>query len=195
MYCQAPTQNKKYCSLSCGNKNRPKTHPKEKIFKNKCLNCSKLTNNKKYCSKSCAAIINNKLTPKRKPEPHNLCSDCGKKLLSTNKRKTQFCCNCYNKQQTIEYGKLTLEEAIIKSYTTRSSRHKYELVRSHAHRLSKHMKWATKICQKCNWDKHTELCHIKPISLFSLSTKLEEINSKENIIFLCPNCHWTLDNT
>jgi predicted HNH restriction endonuclease len=90
---------------------------------------------------------------------------------------------------------LTLEEAIIKSYTTRSSRHKYELVRSHAHRLSKHMKWATKICQKCNWDKHTELCHIKPISLFSLSTKLEEINSKENIIFLCPNCHWTLDNT
>lgn len=195
MYCQAPTKNKKYCSLSCGNKNRPKTHPKQKIFKNICINCNSQTNNLKFCSSSCAAKVNNKLSPKRKTEKHNLCLKCDKKLSRCkNKRKNQLCSLCSNKELVLEYGEKTMKDAIAHAYEVRSSRHKYELIRSHAHRLSKYMNWKTHICQICGWDKHTELCHIKPIHTFSLDCLLKEINCKENIIFLCPNCHWLMDN-
>ena len=195
MYCQALTQNKKYCSLSCGNKNRPKTHPKEKTLKNICINCNLKTNNLKFCSSSCAATINNKITPKRKTENYNLCLDCGRKLSSRkSKRKNQLCFSCSNKTMTTKYGEKSMKEAIDESNNTRSSRHKYELIRAHAHRLSKYMNWKTNICIKCGWDKHTELCHIKPIHTFSLDCLLKQINSKENIIFLCPNCHWLMDN-
>ena len=42
--------------------------------------------------------------------------------------------------------------------------------------------------------KHVELCHIKPIASFKDSALLSEVNSKNNIVQLCPNCHWELDH-
>lgn len=49
-------------------------------------------------------------------------------------------------------------------------------------------------CRHCGYDKHVELAHIKPISEYSIDATLGEINSEENIIPLCPNCHWEFDN-
>ena len=45
------------------------------------------------------------------------------------------------------------------------------------------------VCQK-----HVELCHIKPIHSFSETSTLGEINSENNVVQLCPNCHWEFDN-
>lgn len=39
-----------------------------------------------------------------------------------------------------------------------------------------------------------EICHIKPISEFSDDTLIAIINHPDNIVILCPNCHWEFDN-
>ena len=49
-------------------------------------------------------------------------------------------------------------------------------------------------CAKCGYDKHVELCHIKDIANFDDDSLLSEVNSRNNIIQLCPNCHWEFDN-
>lgn len=49
-------------------------------------------------------------------------------------------------------------------------------------------------CSNCGYDKHVEVCHIKSISSFNNESKISEINDISNLILLCPNCHWELDN-
>jgi hypothetical protein len=49
-------------------------------------------------------------------------------------------------------------------------------------------------CERCGYTKHIECCHIKPISSFSIDTMISEINKPENLIILCPNCHWEFDH-
>ena len=51
-----------------------------------------------------------------------------------------------------------------------------------------------KACQKCSYDKHVELCHIKPINSFDDSATVGEINDPKNLLVLCPNHHWEFDN-
>ena len=50
------------------------------------------------------------------------------------------------------------------------------------------------VCAHCGYDKHVEICHIKAIKDFDDSALISEINSKENLIALCPNCHWEFDH-
>lgn len=49
-------------------------------------------------------------------------------------------------------------------------------------------------CAICGYNKHVEVAHIKAVSEFSDDAKLEEINSIDNLIGLCPNHHWEFDN-
>ena len=42
--------------------------------------------------------------------------------------------------------------------------------------------------------QHYEVCHIKGISDHGLDTTIGEINDIHNLIALCPNCHWEMDN-
>lgn len=51
-----------------------------------------------------------------------------------------------------------------------------------------------KICAACGYDTHVEVCHIKPISSYEPETAVADINHPENLIYLCPNHHWELDN-
>jgi len=57
------------------------------------------------------------------------------------------------------------------------------------------LKWwkIPKVC-KCGYNTHVEVCHIKPINSFSDDTLMGVVNSKDNLVYLCPNCHWELDN-
>jgi hypothetical protein len=166
---------------------------------NTCLNCQEKTKNKKYCSRSCAAIVNNKITPKRKVEPQNICLLCNSKLSRRiGSRKNQICFNCYQNQRKmdthIKYGLKTKQEVMTESLSY-SSKHRYEKIRQHAKRCCELFKWKnSNRCEKCSYNIHTELCHIKPISEFSDDTILNVINDRSNVIFLCPNCHWEFDN-
>jgi hypothetical protein len=51
-----------------------------------------------------------------------------------------------------------------------------------------------KVCSNCGYDKHVEACHVKSVSSFNNDVKISEINSINNLIYLCPNCHWEFDN-
>ena len=56
-------------------------------------------------------------------------------------------------------------------------------------------RYKTKLpCAHCGYDKHVELAHIKDIASFPDDALLSEVNSEDNIIQLCPNCHWEFDN-
>lgn len=74
-----------------------------------------------------------------------------------------------------------------------SGTNRYNLVRLDArkqcrnnHRLEK--------CERCGYDKHVEVCHINAINSFDMESLMSEINAKDNLIVLCPNCHWEMDN-
>jgi ribosomal protein L37E len=51
-----------------------------------------------------------------------------------------------------------------------------------------------KYCSVCGYSKHYEVCHMKAINSFSPSIMISEINNLDNLVALCPNCHWELDN-
>lgn len=51
-----------------------------------------------------------------------------------------------------------------------------------------------KACNSCGYDKHYEICHIRAVSDFPDEALVEEINSIDNLMALCPNCHWEFDN-
>ena len=77
-------------------------------------------------------------------------------------------------------------------YEDKGANNKYTRVRYSARKTHKQI--TQEPCQICGYEKHVEICHIKPISSFSEETLLEKINAKDNIIGLCPNCHWELDH-
>lgn len=65
------------------------------------------------------------------------------------------------------------------------------LVRDRARRRYKNDKSS---CQNCNYSNHVEVCHIKPIHSFDITTLIDDINSPDNILILCRNCHWEFDH-
>lgn len=148
---------------------------------NTCLNCNQSTNNPKFCSTSCAAKFNNTHSPKRKPE--GKCKIC---KLPISKRLT-YCKSCYTVHCTAK--DMTLQEAIYEKHHKSSA---FALVRARARSTKKYKE--AKCCSNCGYDKHFEACHIKPISKYSPNTKLSKINSEDNILILCPNCHWEYDH-
>lgn len=143
---------------------------------NYCQTCKKETNNPKFCSKSCSAKNTNKI-PKRKRT--NKCKVCGIYILSS----LAYCKNC--RLDASEYTLLDLQ-----------SRRKYQIssqIRDMARRDIKNANLPM-ICKICGYDKHVHVCHIKPIASFSQETKISTVNDISNLVILCPNCHWELDN-
>lgn len=52
----------------------------------------------------------------------------------------------------------------------------------------------TKSCQSCGYNKHVELAHLKAIADFDKHSLIKEVNAPDNILVLCPNCHWEFDS-
>jgi predicted restriction endonuclease len=127
---------------------------------------------KSYCKK-----CSNKLTTNGQ---YNQCS-CGKRKT----KKSNRCQSCSNaNQQKYE----TLEDIL--HYRSRYGQSAaFNIVRGRARSLLTHSK-----CQKCGYDKHVEACHIKPISSFPNNTLIDTINAPDNLLALCPNCHWEFDH-
>jgi hypothetical protein len=136
--------------------------------------CEIQKSNFHFCSRSCAAITNNKKYKKRQPKKY-FCS-CGEET----KRRTKVCEKC----------KYHLSEQKIKDVLLTHT-NKYSRIRDQARDLFYRKGLA---CQKCGYSKHVEVCHIKPIYSFPPDTLVEVVNSKENILILCRNCHWELDH-
>lgn len=154
-----------------------------------CAYCEKETNNPKYCSRSCSAKANNK-NPKRKKTKKCIICKC---LIN---KRNSYCSDCYTKI-THERSENLLNHTL-EFYTNKewlNNTHKsnfYSHIRSMCHIQHKDKKKLP--CYLCGYDKHVELCHIKPISSFSANSTVKEINAEDNVIQLCRNCHWEFDH-
>ena len=146
-----------------------------------CLNCNQNTENEKFCSKSCSVTYYNKLSPKVKKKVR-LCKVCSK---PTDRYRTVKCSDCHRSPN----ADITLSKVITKNKGTSRA---YNFVRQRARQIAKGLGWNK--CCRCDYDKHIEIAHIKPISSFSKDALLSEINKPSNLLPMCPNCHWEFDN-
>lgn len=110
---------------------------------------------------------------------YDLCQ-CGQ--LKT--MKSNCCHNCFTAKR-IKYQ--TLKDTTHSVVHGQSAR--FNIIRGRARNQYKHIK----VCQYCGYDKHVEVCHIKPIHSFHEDTLVTVINDPSNILILCPNCHWEHD--
>lgn len=148
-----------------------------------CAFCGKETRNPKFCSSSCSVTFHNKRNPKRK-RSIKYCKKCGVTLSSS--RRT-VCDSCMPKLATS-----TLKD--IASNKAAKGKHpswRNAVVRNHCR---SHNKNRPKVCDRCGYSKHVEMCHITPLASFSETATLAEVNREENVAILCRNCHWEFDN-
>lgn len=146
-----------------------------------CNHCGKETQNPKFCSRSCAASCNNRIFPKRKAKEKS-CKHCGIEIQAG---KTT--CNSCN-PSLVDWSRLTIRDLKEKSGLHYSSR-----IRDNARRVFKRSGLETK-CKICGYSKHIEVCHLKPIKEFDEDTPISEVNQLSNLLALCSNHHWELDN-
>ncbi len=152
---------------------------------NKCHNstCNNTTDNPKFCSRSCAATYNNTNRIKKK----HYCKICSTEILYR-----RLYCDKHN-PQAVDWSKITVADVVYKYEHSYGASNRYTRVRDTAKHIYQNSNKPNK-CEKCGYDKHYHVCHIKPIHLFDLTTSISIVNHIDNLIALCPNCHWELDH-
>lgn len=85
-----------------------------------------------------------------------------------------------------------MNKILLKDYIDRSKgTNCYSNVRYHARQITS---LRQQKCEICSYDKHVETCHIKSICEFEDDELIATVNAEDNLILLCPNCHWEHDN-
>ena len=155
---------------------------------NKCKNpeCANLTDNPRFCSRSCAAIVNNKKFPKRIRQKY-FCKICGVELPP---RRTL--CDEHNPQK-IDWSKITLADVMYSHESGYGASNRYTRIRDNAQVVYRNSGRPNQ-CERCSYKYHYHVCHIKPIHMFDPGSPISDINNLDNLMALCPNCHWELDN-
>ena len=85
-----------------------------------------------------------------------------------------------------------MKQRLMKDVIKRTDANKYDNIRQNARKYSKYF-YPTN-CMLCGYDKHYEVCHVKDLKNFTREETIYEINNKNNLIHLCPNCHWEFDH-
>lgn len=148
----------------------------------KCLTCNAETTNPKFCSRSCAARFNNRAFPKRQKKQY-FCKACGAEAAY---RRTY--CKACDPTKPKNYGHVALAEVRRRArfqanaWIRKLARREY-----YASNKPKH-------CSRCGYSVHFEVCHIRSINDFPENTLVEVVNALENLVALCPNCHWEFDH-
>lgn len=131
-----------------------------------------------FCSRTCAAIRNNQIYPKRMTIVRT-CLKCKKELPGRRKK----CDDClYINWDTITLGELTDDNY-----------QRFARVRQHARAVYK-KSGRPECCMECGYERHYEVCHIKDIAKFELSTPISVINDINNLLAFCPTHHWEFDH-
>lgn len=151
-----------------------------------CLNCNTQTTNPKFCSMSCAATFNNKKSPKRSKVYH-ACASCGKEKA---RPRNKYCKDCFSDRFGAD---ITLQEAMDR-YSKHHRSSAFVLVRKRSREYLKTLPPEECVCQHCGYSKHVQVCHIRAVKDFPLNTKISVVNHPDNLLILCPNCHWEYDH-
>lgn len=161
---------------------------------NYCLNCGKVieildnqrvsdVRRKKFCNHSCAASFNNRgIVRNAKTIKDTICPNCG----GVKSRRAKLCKECKAGIEDISNNTL--------GYYTKG--HKYltskcQAIRRHARKVLEESN-REKVCQYCHnheFDDILEVHHLKGILQFDENSTLKEINSENNLVWLCPNHH------
>lgn len=180
----------------------------------KCENCgkekeilkgdyNKSKTKKFFCNHSCSAEYNNKIrgynssnlwirkdeNGKNQKRGYNKCPICGK----LKNYKSLVCDDCRKKEQRNGFLERTLRSFIGEDMTY--STHKCGTIRKKSREILEESK-VEKVCAYCknhDFDDILEVHHIKGIMSFDRDTKMKEINSLPNLIWLCPNHHIMLE--
>jgi hypothetical protein len=172
-----------------------------------CLECNNEISKNKFCNLSCSAKFYNKKRPKRKKTAISFgyCITCNDKINFKIKPgggfyKRKFCQKCLPLERARKIDSLFNYEDLFLNQTKGSllSRRKNwqsanSSIRNHSRKVyinsGKELK-----CEICSYNFHVEICHVKSVKDFSDTDKIVDINSIDNLIALCPNHHWELDN-
>jgi hypothetical protein len=146
-----------------------------------CPSCGKETRNPKFCSRSCAAKLNNVRVPKRRPE--GKCCICGTPVPARNR----FCPDHrpnrpIDRSQPIRVVADGSDHPACRYARLRQDARRHYFASRRYH------------CVRCGYDKHIEVCHKKSLTSFPLETPIAVVNSLDNLVGLCPNCHWEFDH-
>lgn len=149
-----------------------------------CLKCGLSTSNPKFCTRSCAASYNNTQEPKRKPLHE--CKNCGSAINA----RSWYCKPC---KEVITSSRSIANKRLGDYKSANANTGMAPYIREHA-RKTYIQCGRPLICTICLYDKHVDICHIKPVSSFTDDTYISTINDMSNLIALCKNHHWELDN-
>lgn len=151
-----------------------------------------------FCNSSCSAKHSNKVSPKRHADDVQCKGNCGKNLGKFWINKREYCEECLvvlNNRKSIvkkNLGDRTFEE-YLENYKYREPANRYSAIRQNGKKVIERS-GIKKCCKNCGYDKHVEVCHLKGISEFDKTCLVSEINSLDNLVYLCPNCHWEYDH-
>lgn len=152
-----------------------------------CLNCAKETDNPRFCSRSCACTWTNIHNPRKKRINFRYCKTCGELLAETYLTHCRPC-------QAVRKTKINrMTDRTIGDIQASA---KYQInawIRSDA-RMVVEKAGRPRVCQQCGYDKHVEVCHYPAINSYPMTAKISEVNDQKNLLLLCPNHHWELDN-
>ncbi len=136
--------------------------------------------NQKYCSHKCRIRAWNS-------RHAGVCKHCG---VALKKKDAQTCKGCVRIDDQERLKRTTLDDYLRDHPHQRKD--KYSGIRLLAKSWNPGIEKGS--CPNCEYDKHLEVAHIKPISSFPGSATLGEINNRQNLIGLCRNCHWEMEN-
>lgn len=114
------------------------------------------------------------------------CKECCK-ILKYNEKDL---CACGQEKQKRSKTCKKCNDQVKYKFLDKSHKYRGNCIRSRARTAMQHIKE----CQYCGYNKHVEVCHIKPIKSFPSNTLIDTINDPSNLLVLCPNCHWEFDN-
>lgn len=148
-------------------------------------------NKEHYCSRKCSCIDRNTERWSNYLNIHerSRCEICSKSR--DYRSKHSLCRLCYTKMSREKNENKTIADIKAKYNLKSNGRWFSSEIRHFARWWNKDMLDIP--CQKCSYNKHVELAHIKSISSFSDDTKLKIVNDRKNLLSLCPNCHWEFD--
>lgn len=183
-------KNRTFCSKRCTSRHSNNARSERAKAKNlkKCLICDDMTINAKFCGHKCYSKY-----LKEKEKKRYFCRGCDCLLaIGWENVRNNYCDVCIEngKNPNIKNWSMVKQGELKKRLGTQQFHARVRALSRVFYRRSD----KPKLCCVCGYNKFYEVCHIIPINKFNDESSIAEINSLENLIALCPNCHWELDN-
>ena len=154
-----------------------------------CVECGsefqRKTSNQKFCSAKCRTRKHVRNWAKRNAKS---CKCCGTDIKHNS--TTDTCRECLRKNERRVLMEMALGDYLAR--TRGEGKDRYNGIRALARTWNADL--TKEPCHRCGYDKHSELAHKKAISEYDRTATLAEVNGEDNVIPLCPNCHWELDH-